>query len=114
MSGDIQKARVLNLLYEHRNNWVSSVNLSHISLQYNSRIFSLRRDGWDIRSWVRRVRPGVKFGYYCLVIDQQTAAMLDTPEIVALNDDSPPKLFDDIPTIETTDKKCCTRSGAHA
>jgi hypothetical protein len=96
--GDIQKGRVLNLLYTHRNEWVSSVDLSHVSLQYNSRIFSLRRDGWDIRSWVRRVRPGVKFGYYCLVIDRQTEALiLDTPEI-ELKDDSPGKLFDDSPT----------------
>jgi hypothetical protein len=92
---DIQKAHVLNLLYEHRNQWVSSVDLSHISLQYNSRIFSLRRDGWTIQSWVHRIQRGQKNGYYRLIVDRQTEA-LDPPEI-ELKDDSPPKLFDDIP-----------------
>jgi hypothetical protein len=45
---EMQKARVLSLLLAHRGEWVSSVDLSRLSLQYNARIFSLRRDGWEI------------------------------------------------------------------
>lgn len=97
---DIQ---VLNLLLEHRGEWVSSVELSRRSLQYNSRIFSLRRDGWEIESRVEHIgMHGAKHGYYRLLTDRQIAAFAigqgkSTPEMIeaAMKDDQQ-TLFGDI------------------
>jgi hypothetical protein len=45
--------------------WVPALTLSRISLQYNARLFGLRRKGWQIESRVQIVN-GVRHGAYRL------------------------------------------------
>lgn len=50
-----QKAAVLNLLLEHRGEWVPSWKLSRIALQYAVRVGELRKHGYDIQNEVTQV-----------------------------------------------------------
>ena len=45
--------------------WVPALTLSRISLQYNARVFGLRRKGWQIESRVQIVN-GVRHGSFRL------------------------------------------------
>ena len=45
--------------------WVPALTLSRISLQYNARVFGLRRKGWQIESRVQVVN-GVRHGSFRL------------------------------------------------
>src|SRR2546422_1691163 len=45
--------------------WVPALTLSRISLQYNARVFGLRRKGWQIESGVQVVN-GVRHGSFRL------------------------------------------------
>ena len=65
MSGITQEARILLLLEAAFPNWVPAPELANISLQYCSRIFTLRRQGWQISSKIE-TRDGVKCGYFRL------------------------------------------------
>ena len=107
---EMQKARVLSLLLAHRGEWVSSVDLSRLSLQYNARIFSLRRDGWEIESRVERVggRHGAKHGFYRIQTPRQAAAakvgagvaLTQADRDAAAKDESQPSLFSE-PLMES-------------
>ena len=61
-----QEDRVLWVLQAAYPNWVPAVQLSHISLQYNARIFSLRRQGWQIENKVEVQPGGTKHGQFRL------------------------------------------------
>jgi hypothetical protein len=60
-----QGARILYLLQATWPGWVPATALAKISLQYNSRAFSLRRTGWIITSRVATVN-GKKHGSFRL------------------------------------------------
>jgi hypothetical protein len=61
-----QEDRILWQLQAAFPEWTPAPVLSRISLQYNARIFSLRRKkGWEIENKVE-VRDGVKHGYFRL------------------------------------------------
>ncbi len=60
-----QCGRVLGLLIEARGGWVPAPALAAVSLQYCSRIFSLRRAGLAIENKVE-IRDGIKRGYFRL------------------------------------------------
>lgn len=60
-----QETRILWTLEAAWPAWVPSPHLSRISLQYNARIFSLRRRGWLIENRVRIV-DGVRHGEFRL------------------------------------------------
>jgi hypothetical protein len=60
-----QEQRILWLLEAAWPNWVPSPELCRVSLQYSSRIFSLRRKGWLIQNRVRIV-GGVRHGEFRL------------------------------------------------
>ena len=57
--------RVLWLLHATYPAWTPAPALARISLQYNARIFSLRRKGWQIANRVE-YRDGKRFGYFRL------------------------------------------------
>lgn len=50
-----QEEEVLGFLQENANRWVPSYALSNIALQYNARIFTLRRKGHDIENRTRQL-----------------------------------------------------------
>jgi hypothetical protein len=60
-----QEDKILDLLRSSYPNWVSAPELASISLQYNARIFALRRRGWTILNKVKTVN-GVKHGSFRL------------------------------------------------
>jgi hypothetical protein len=60
-----QESRILWQLQTAYLQWTPAPVLSRISLQYNARIFALRRKGWQIASRVE-VRDGVKRGSFRL------------------------------------------------
>lgn len=60
-----QEERILWQLQAAYPGWVPATTLSHISLQYNSRIFALRRRGWQIENRIQTVN-GVKHGSFRL------------------------------------------------
>jgi hypothetical protein len=60
-----QEARILLLLEAAFPKWVPAPELANISLQYCSRIFKLRRQGWQISNKIE-TRGGVKRGYFRL------------------------------------------------
>lgn len=60
-----QEERILWLLQSSWPAWTPAPALSHISLQYSARIFSLRKKGWQIANRVE-VHDGVKHGYFRL------------------------------------------------
>jgi hypothetical protein len=64
--GKSQEDRILWLLQAAWPNWTPATEIAKISLQYNARIFSLRRQkGWLIENHVRVV-DGVKHGEFRL------------------------------------------------
>jgi len=60
-----QEERILWLLHASWPEWTPALALSHVSLQYNARIFGLRKKGWEIANRVE-VRNGVKHGSFRL------------------------------------------------
>jgi len=60
-----QEDRILYLLQAAWPNWTPALALAQISLQYNARIFALRRKGWQIANRVEVV-DGVKHGSFRL------------------------------------------------
>jgi hypothetical protein len=60
-----QGDRILWVLQAGWPNWVPAPELAKISLQYNARIFSLRRRGWLIPNRVEVV-DGVRHGFFRL------------------------------------------------
>ena len=60
-----QESKILWLLTAAWPSWVPSPSLAAISLQYNARIFSLRRQRWQIQSRVRIV-DGKRLGEFRL------------------------------------------------
>jgi hypothetical protein len=60
-----QEHRILWQLQASFPRWTPAPVLSQISLQYNARIFSLRRKGWQIANRVE-IRDGVKHGAFRL------------------------------------------------
>jgi len=60
-----QEERVLWVLQSAWPNWVPAIALSNISLQYNARIFSLRRKGWQIANRTETIN-GQKHGSFRL------------------------------------------------
>jgi hypothetical protein len=60
-----QEQRILWLLDAAWPNWVPSLEVSKISLQYGSRIFSLRKKGWAIANRVEMV-GGARHGFFRL------------------------------------------------
>jgi hypothetical protein len=59
-----QEQRILWLLQSSYPSWVPATTLAAISLQYNARIFSLRRKGWQIANKVEVQPDGMKHGYF--------------------------------------------------
>jgi hypothetical protein len=45
-----QKFAILDLLLRNRGQWVPAYVLAGVALQYSSRIFSLRREGYQIQA----------------------------------------------------------------
>jgi hypothetical protein len=70
-----QEQRILLLLHAAWPSWVPAISLSRISLQYGSRIFSLRKKGWRIANRTE-INDGVRHGYFRLgerpIIGHQT------------------------------------------
>src|SRR5438105_1334869 len=64
-SARTHESRILWQLHASYPAWTPALALSKISLQYNARIFSLRRKGWQMASRVE-VRDGVKHGAFRL------------------------------------------------
>jgi hypothetical protein len=62
---DSQEKRILHLLHASWPEWTPAPTLSRISLQYNARVFSLRRKGWQIETRVE-TRNGVRHGSFRL------------------------------------------------
>jgi len=60
-----QEQRILHLLHAAWPEWTPAPALARISLQYNARIFELRRHGWQIESRVEIVN-GVRHGSFRL------------------------------------------------
>ena len=60
-----QGDRILWQLQAAFPSWVPALTLSRISLQYNARVFGLRRKGWQIESRVQVVN-GVRHGSFRL------------------------------------------------
>src|ERR1035441_2441068 len=61
-----QKGRILALLLARRGTWVPAPELAGAALQYGSRIWSLRREGFTIENRVEHVN-GQVHGAYRLV-----------------------------------------------
>jgi hypothetical protein len=70
-----QCRQILALLEESRGEYISAVTLSKISLQYSSRIFTLRRLGYRIVNRVERVPGGGKRGYFKLLTEREARAI---------------------------------------
>lgn len=49
-----QKGAILGLLLQNRGKWVPAYTLAGVALQYSSRIFSLRREGFQIENKTER------------------------------------------------------------
>jgi hypothetical protein len=60
-----QEKRILNLLHSAWPNWTPAPALARVSLQYNARVFSLRRKGWTIANRVTIV-DGIRHGEFRL------------------------------------------------
>jgi hypothetical protein len=67
-SARTQREKILRLLLDAKGGWIPSPQIAALALQYNSRIFELRRFGWAIEnqteivndarhSWFRLVLP---------------------------------------------------------
>lgn len=63
-----QEQRILWLLQSSYPNWVPATVLATISLQYNARIFGLRRKGWQIANRVEVQPDGTKHGAFRLAV----------------------------------------------
>lgn len=61
-----QEQRMLMLLQSSYPSWVPATSLAQISLQYNARIFGLRRKGWQIANKVEVQPDGTKHGSFRL------------------------------------------------
>ena len=61
-----QKGRILALLLARRGTWVPAPELAGVALQYGSRIWSIRREGFTIENRVEHVN-GQVHGAYRLV-----------------------------------------------
>lgn len=77
-----QEARILDALLAAKGAWVSAQTLSEISLQYSSRIHSLRKLCWKIDNKVERAPDGRKRGYFRIrqLVTVSDGALLSTPE----------------------------------
>jgi hypothetical protein len=60
-----QENRILNLLHSAWPSWTPAPVLARVSLQYNARVFSLRRKGWKISNRVTIV-DGQRHGEFRL------------------------------------------------
>jgi hypothetical protein len=65
ISKPTQDDRILHLLQAAWPSWTPAPALSRISLQYGSRVHSLRRKGFQISNKIE-IRNGVKHGYFRL------------------------------------------------
>ena len=70
-----QCREILAILQEHRGEFVSAVILSRKSLQYSSRIFTLRRLGYKIVNRVEHVPGGGKHGFFKLLCEREEQAL---------------------------------------
>jgi hypothetical protein len=61
-----QEARILELLLRARGGWVPAPELAAVSLQYNTRAYSLRRLGLAIENRVETNQDGTKNGFFRL------------------------------------------------
>lgn len=57
---------ILSALQAGWPSWVPSLTLSRLSLQYQARVFELRKAGWEIQNRVRTMADGSKRGEYRL------------------------------------------------
>lgn len=75
-SWNTQRARVLRLLEENNNQWVPSYELAAIALQYNARVYELRKQGYLIQNKVQDVNGQVR-GAFRLVSAGGQASLFD-------------------------------------
>ncbi len=61
-----QEARILELLVRAHGAWVPAPELAAVSLQYSSRVFSLRRAGLAIENKIENASEGSRRGYFRL------------------------------------------------
>jgi len=62
-----QCARILRLLIEARGSWVPSPEIADCALQYNARLFELRRLGFVIENKTETDEAGVRRSWFRLV-----------------------------------------------
>jgi hypothetical protein len=74
-----QSAAILRLLVEARGAWVPLPDIMACAAQYNARIFSLRRDGYNIENRTETVN-GVRHSWFRLV---------DSPAVPAIAPSKP-------------------------
>ena len=67
-----QKEEILNLLLRNRGNWVPAYALAGVALQYSSRIFSLRREGYQIQNKTTRVAGKVHGAFRLIALPGET------------------------------------------
>lgn len=65
-----QEARILELLDRARGAWAPSPELAAVSLQYNARVYPLRRLGFTIENRVETTRDGIRRGFIRLHMGQ--------------------------------------------
>lgn len=64
-----QHSKILNLLKDNKNNWVSLPEILHLGIaQYNARILELRALGHKIENKTQEVE-GVRHSWYRLVVE---------------------------------------------
>jgi hypothetical protein len=61
-----QRGRILELLIAARGEWVASPQIAALALQYNSRLFELRRLGFRIENRTKEI-AGVRHSWFRLV-----------------------------------------------
>ena len=61
-----QEARILEMLIRARGAWIPAPELAAVSLQYNARVFALRRLGFAIENRVETTLGGNRHGFFRL------------------------------------------------
>lgn len=58
-----QREKIKELFQSNPNKWIPAYELAKIALQYNARLFSLRREGMIIENKTKMV-DGIKYSWY--------------------------------------------------
>jgi hypothetical protein len=70
-----QRGRILSLLFERRGTWVPAPELARIALQYASRIYDIRKEGFVVENHVERSNGQVHGAYMLIGCPEETSQL---------------------------------------